>query len=200
MCVLCSTGNEGLVNLGITEVLKVAEYIDFLFQLIANAMGRGAHPHVPSACVRKYCRTPTCCHQTGPFGLQVFSRLTQERVVHLEPINIPSRSFGEEITPHIPEAGAGGRGLACAPARIALAALPFAAADELWSFGNKSSLSTAAFGLLTLYSAELETFFPSLAQPPAGSGVFVPLWFQSSALLDVSRTFLSFTIVSAAWF
>lgn len=74
----------------------------------------------------------------------------------LEPINIQSCSFGEKITPHITEACTCVRGHACIHTRTPLAALAFAAADELWSFRNKSSsLYMAVFGLLTLYSAEL---------------------------------------------
>lgn len=52
-------GNKDLVNLGKLQqlVLKMAKYIDFLFQLITNAMGRGVYPYVLSACVRKYLKT-----------------------------------------------------------------------------------------------------------------------------------------------
>jgi len=114
-----------------------------------------------------------------PLCLADFAMVIQRWMVHLEPINILSCSFGEKITSRITEACARVRGLSCIHTRTPLAALAFAAAaDELWSFRNKSScLYMAAFGLLTLYSAELQTFFPSLAQPGVGSRVYVPLWF-----------------------
>lgn len=123
-------------------------------------------------------QNPNILPLNRPLGTADFSTVIQKWMVHLEPINVLSCSFVEKIVLHIMGVYACVRGYACIHTRTPLTALAFAAADELWSFGNKSwSLCMAVFGLLTLYSAELQTFFPSLAQPSVGSRVYVPLWF-----------------------
>lgn len=148
----------------------MAEHVDVLFQLITNAMGRGAYPQVR---VLEIPPKPNILLLNPPLcGADFFHSNTE---VHQEPINTVSRSRGEKL------ALCYRRSCAHTP----LAALPLAAARGLWSRRDNAALCPACS------PRRLRLELPALS---------APLWFQSSALFDVSRTFLSFTARSAAWF